>query len=121
MKNENRTSNLNFRAQLFWKSKNHLVLCFMSQLQYRNENRNFISIFVFQFIKKTKGHFRYTDFCFLTIYKNIYFIKFRLSFFNGKLLFIYEGEQPLIHLMRPTTKEEKITQYDVNTRDTVLV
>ena len=26
---------------------------------------------------------------------------------------IYEGEQLLIHLVRPTTKEEKITQYDV--------
>ena len=25
---------------------------------------------------------------------------------------IYEGEQLLINLVRPTTKEEKITQYD---------
>ena len=33
----------------------------MSQLQYRNENQNFIPNFVFQFIKKTKWHFRYTD------------------------------------------------------------
>ena len=35
----------------------------MFQLQYRNENQNFISNFVFQFIKKkTKWHFRYTDY-----------------------------------------------------------
>ena len=34
---------------------------------------------------------------------------------------IYEGEQLLIYLVRPTTKEEKITQYDANTDKTVLV
>ena len=34
---------------------------------------------------------------------------------------IYEGEQLLIHLVRLTTKEEKITQYDVNTHAPVLV
>ena len=33
----------------------------MSQFQYRNKNQNFISNFVFQFIKKTKWHFGYTD------------------------------------------------------------
>ena len=33
----------------------------MTQLQYRNENQNFISNFVFQFIKKTKWSLRYTD------------------------------------------------------------
>ena len=33
---------------------------------------------------------------------------------------IYEGEQLLIHLVRPTTKE-KITQYVVNTHETALV
>ena len=36
----------------------------MSQLQYRNENQNFISNFVFKFIKKMKWHLRYTDFYF---------------------------------------------------------
>ena len=51
-KNEKQTSNLNFNVQIFWKSKNHLVWCFLSQLHYRNENQNFISNFVFQFIKK---------------------------------------------------------------------
>ena len=63
MKNEKQTSNLIFNVQLFRKSKNHLILCFMSQLQYRNENQNFISSFIFQFIKekKTKWHFGYTD------------------------------------------------------------
>ena len=61
MKNEKQTSNLNFNVQLFLKSKNHLVLRFMSQLLYREENQNFVSNFVFQFIKKTKWHFRYTD------------------------------------------------------------
>ena len=33
----------------------------MSQLQYRNENQNYLSNFIFQFIKKTKWHFGYTD------------------------------------------------------------
>ena len=33
----------------------------MPQLQYRNKNQNFTSNFVFQFIKKTKLHFMYTD------------------------------------------------------------
>ena len=61
MKNEKQTSNLNFNVQLFWKLKNHLFWCFLSQLQYRNENQNFLSNFIFQFIKKTKRHFRYTD------------------------------------------------------------
>ena len=32
MKNETQTSNLNFNVQLFRKSKNHLILCFMSQV-----------------------------------------------------------------------------------------
>ena len=54
MKNEKRTSDLNFNVQLFRKWEIHLTLCFMSQLQYRNENQNFISDFVFQFIKKNK-------------------------------------------------------------------
>ena len=40
------------------------VWLFMSQLQYRNKNQNFLSNFVFQFIKKKmKWHFRYTDLC----------------------------------------------------------
>ena len=34
---------------------------------------------------------------------------------------IYEGERLLIHLMRPTTKEEKHTQDNVNTHKTVLL
>ena len=34
---------------------------------------------------------------------------------------IYEGEQLLIHLVKPTTKTEKNTQYDLNTHKTVLV
>ena len=64
MKNEKQTSNLNFNVQLFWKSENHLFWCFLSQLQYRKENQNFISNFIFQFIKnknKTKWHFGYPD------------------------------------------------------------
>ena len=52
---------MNFNVQLFWKSKTHLVLCFISQLQYRKEDLNFKSNIAFQFIKKTKWHFRYTD------------------------------------------------------------
>ena len=35
---------------------------YVSKFQYRNKNRNFISNFVFQFIKKTKCHIGYTDF-----------------------------------------------------------
>ena len=54
MKNEKQTSNLNFNVQLFGKSKNHLFWCFLSQLQYRNENQNLISNFIFQFIKKNE-------------------------------------------------------------------
>ena len=54
MKNEKQTSNLNFSVQLFRKSKNHLILCFMSQVWHRNENPNIISNFVFQFIKKNE-------------------------------------------------------------------
>ena len=42
-----------------------LILIFLSQLQYRNENQNVISNFIFQFIKKAKWHFGYTD-CELT-------------------------------------------------------
>ena len=34
---------------------------------------------------------------------------------------VYEGERLLIYLVRPTTKEEKIKQYDMNTYETVLV
>ena len=34
---------------------------------------------------------------------------------------IYEAERLLIHLVRPTTKEEKITQYDMNSHETVPV
>ena len=61
MKNEKQTSNLNFNVQLFWKSENQLFWCFLSQLQYRNENQIFISNFLFQFIKKAKWHFGCTD------------------------------------------------------------
>ena len=45
MKNKKQTSDLNFNVQLFCHSKNHLVLSFMSQIRYRNENQNFISNF----------------------------------------------------------------------------
>ena len=62
MKNGKQISSFNFNVHLFWKSKYHLVLCFMSQLQYRNKNQNFISNFVFQFIKKAKWHFGYMGF-----------------------------------------------------------
>ena len=43
MKNEKRNLSLNFNARLVWKSKNQLVLYFISQFQYRNENQNSIS------------------------------------------------------------------------------
>ena len=34
---------------------------------------------------------------------------------------INKGQQLLIHLVRPTTKEEKIMQSDMDTHETVLV
>ena len=34
---------------------------------------------------------------------------------------IYKGERLLTHVVRLTTKEEKITQYDKNTHKTVVV
>ena len=34
---------------------------------------------------------------------------------------IYKGEQLLIHLVRPTTKEAKKPQYNVNTHENVIV
>ena len=46
--------------------------------------------------------------------------KFRLSS-EKNCNITYEGEQLLIYLVKPTTKEEKITQYDVNTHETALV
>ena len=51
MKNEKQTSNFNFNVQLFLKSENH---------SNRN-NQSFISNFIFQFIKKRKWDFGYTD------------------------------------------------------------
>ena len=57
-----------------------------------------------------------------SIYKNVCFIHIKFRFFiRKKLRFFYDGEQLLIHLMRPATKEEKITHYDVDTLDTILV
>ena len=50
-----------FKIRLVFKSKNELYFrytdfwCFLSQLQYKNENQNFISNFIFQFIKKQNG------------------------------------------------------------------
>ena len=54
---------MNFNVHLFRKPKNHVVLCFMSQFQYRKEIQNLInSSSIYQFIKKkTKRHFRYMD------------------------------------------------------------
>ena len=60
MKNEKQTSDLNFSDQLFWKSENHLFWCFLSQLQYKNENQNFTINFIFQFIKKNEMALGYT-------------------------------------------------------------
>ena len=34
---------------------------------------------------------------------------------------IYEGERLLIHLVRPRTKEKKITEYDVNTHESACL
>ena len=71
MKNEKRTSNLNFNVQLFWKSKNHFILGFTSQLQYKNKNQNFISNFGFQFIKKQNEMVLYVHRLFITVFSPI--------------------------------------------------
>ena len=94
-KNGKRNSNLNFNAQLFWKSKNHLVWCFMSQLKYWKETQNFISNFVFQFIKKMLWHFRYTDSSTVGI------------FFSGKELFSWT------YLSKKTPRRTKILIFPV--------
>ena len=50
-----------FNIHFVFKSKKELYFrytdfwCFLSQLQYKNENQNFISNFTFQFIKKQNG------------------------------------------------------------------
>ena len=54
MKNEKQTSNLNFNVQLIWKSENHRFWCFLSQLQYKNENQNLL-ISYFNLSKKRNG------------------------------------------------------------------
>ena len=71
MKIEKQISKLNFNVQLF---ENQKTFFSTHQLQYRNENQIFITNCVFQFIKKMKWHFRYTDCnCLLrpTLYENI--------------------------------------------------
>ena len=55
MKNKKRTSNLNFKVQLFQKSKNRFISCYLSEIQYKNKNRNFIPDFAFQFTQKPKN------------------------------------------------------------------
>ena len=51
MKNEKLNSYLNFNVQLFLKWKNHLVLCFMPQLKYKNENQTLFLISYFNLSK----------------------------------------------------------------------
>ena len=64
MKNEKRNLSLNFNVRLVWKSKNQLVLYFMSQFQYRNENQNSISnrILICQKNYLSHNFFLYTDY-----------------------------------------------------------
>ena len=57
----------------------------------------------------------------LSIYKTIYFIQINFVFSTENNYNIYEGEQILIYLVRPTTKEEKTPQYDMNTHETVII
>ena len=60
MKNEKLNSYLNFNVQLFLKWKNHLVLRFMPQLKYKNENQTLFLISYFNLSKNPKWHFRHT-------------------------------------------------------------
>ena len=55
MKNEKQTSNLNFNVHLFWKSKNHLFWCFLSQLQYKTKIKILFLISYFNLSKKWNG------------------------------------------------------------------
>ena len=48
-------------------------------------------------------------------------IKFHFFLAENNCNIIYEGEWLLIHLVRPASKGEKITQYDVNTHKTIPV
>ena len=57
----------------------------------------------------------------LSIYKTIYFIQINFVFSTENNYNIYEGEQILIYLVRPTTKEEKTPQYDMNTHENVII
>ena len=54
MKNEKQALDLNLSVHLFLKLKNHFVLCFMSQLQYKNENQILFLISYFNFSKKKR-------------------------------------------------------------------
>ena len=54
MKNEKQALDLNLSVHLFLKSKNHFVLCFMSQLQYKNENQILFLISYFNSSKKKR-------------------------------------------------------------------
>ena len=73
MKSEQRTANLNFNVHLFWKSKNDLVLFYVSTSVYKLKSKFYISfrISIYQKKKKkkkkkkkekNKWHFRFTDF-----------------------------------------------------------
>ena len=57
----------------------------------------------------------------LSIYKTTYFIQINFVFSTENNYNIYEGEQILIYLVRPTTKEEKTQQCDMNTHETVII
>ena len=60
----------------------------------------------------------------LSIYKYISLIHIKFRGFlstEHNCSIIYEREQLRIHLVRPTTSKEQITQYDVNTFETILV
>ena len=56
MKNENQTSNLNFKVQLFWKSKNRLFWCFLSQFSIETKIKTLFLISYFNLSKKRNGN-----------------------------------------------------------------
>ena len=94
----------------------------MSQLQYRNENQNFISNFVFQFIKKAKWHFSYTDLPYRTYRRLINqfmkcYLNHEIRLCNDYELFhtfyddYLEMKYCIIDIIKATTPEVALNQF----------
>ena len=61
MKNEKRTSSLNFNVRVFWKTKNQLVLCLCLNFSIETKIKTLFLISYFNLSKKMNWHFGYTE------------------------------------------------------------